>query len=413
MTNNTSTQRNSYSNIVSQQPTFKHPSKDQAVVLTSLEGFKLHEYITAVGSIIGPKNVIFASRITNNRICIYLSSSNLVDNFLTNRNTIQIQNTDIEIRRLVTPAQRLVISNVCPTIPNAEIEKLLLSFNTKLMSRITFLRVGMQESDYSHILSFRRQVYISPNENISLPDSVLLTYDNTSYRIFLSIDGLNCALCKTVGHLQTDCPKNTYQNIDGAQGINDPTQNPSPSDQTQNLPKTQTQMKAQETAMKISNITQSETEIPSVNIEHSIPPQAKRQLSNSSDSVTPDNQTKFVTPKDAPPKKYKPTMPTESATLALEPSREFIEGKKEITGMGFWEFCDFIKNASGSRDPMSIAKNYTENLNELITLLTDVHLIVKDRSQKIKITRIKKRLRAQSSETDLSDSFSDASQDTY
>ncbi|XP_050513023.1 nucleoplasmin-like protein ANO39 [Diabrotica virgifera virgifera] len=71
---------------------------------------------------------------------------------------------------------------------------------------MTFLRVGMQDPEYSHVLSFRRQIFISPLENASIPDSFLISFDNTSYRIYISIDGLNCSRCKTVGHQDSDCP---------------------------------------------------------------------------------------------------------------------------------------------------------------------------------------------------------------
>ena len=55
------------------------PSKDQAIVVAAIEGIKLEDYVLAVGNIVQPKNVLFASRLANNRICIYLSSKEFVE----------------------------------------------------------------------------------------------------------------------------------------------------------------------------------------------------------------------------------------------------------------------------------------------------------------------------------------------
>ncbi|XP_050507664.1 uncharacterized protein LOC126885238 [Diabrotica virgifera virgifera] len=140
-----------YSNAVTN---FNFPTKQQAVVLSSVPDIKIHEYITAIGTIVQPKNIIFASRISNNRVCIYLSNTTIVENLLHNHKSVSIQGNDIEIRRLITPASRLVISGVCPSIPNTIIEEELKKLELTAVSKITFLKVGMPESEYSHILSF-------------------------------------------------------------------------------------------------------------------------------------------------------------------------------------------------------------------------------------------------------------------
>lgn len=413
------TQKTSYSNVVSQQQPLKHPSKNQAIVLTSIDGIKLHDYIIAIGAIVGPKNVIFASRIANNRICIYLSSSTLIDSLLKNHKTVNVQNNEIELRRLITPAQRLVISNICPTIPNSEIEKLLLSLNIKLLSRITFLRVGMPESEYSHILSFRRQVYISPSENTSLPESVVLTFEDTPYRLFFSLDGLNCLQCRKTGHRQEECRQNSHHS-ETDNNINQdspPAETPQTSNDvfsnTTNVIQLPQEPSAIANKKSTEQASQQEPATLLSNLESTCPSHAKRQLSNSSDSTATESQNTFSQPKDIPPKKKKANISMELTTKLLEPAREFIEGKKEITGLSFPEIADYIENAHGNKNPLAIAKDYTENLNDLTTLLSDIHLLIKDRGLKTKITKIKKKLTAQISETEYSDTHSDTSQETF
>uniref|UniRef100_A0A6P7GZM9 Uncharacterized protein LOC114348958 n=1 Tax=Diabrotica virgifera virgifera TaxID=50390 RepID=A0A6P7GZM9_DIAVI len=65
---------------------------------------------------------------------------------------------------------------------------------------MTFLRAGIQDPQYSHVLGFRRQVYYKPVDNLVITKSILIDFDNTSYRIFLS-DGPTCYLCHQSGHI--------------------------------------------------------------------------------------------------------------------------------------------------------------------------------------------------------------------
>lgn len=195
----------SYSQIT-QQTQAMFPTREQAIILSAVDGLKLADYIIAVGNIIEPKNITFASRISNNRICIYLSNTQLVEQFVTENSTITVQDKLINVRKLVTPARRIIISNVCPTIPHTIISNVLRGIGLKLVSSVSFMRAGIPGGEYSHILSFRRQVYIQPEEVLELPPSVVIKHENTSYRIFLTFDDMTCFLCKKSGHLAKDCP---------------------------------------------------------------------------------------------------------------------------------------------------------------------------------------------------------------
>lgn len=106
-TNNAST---SYLSAVKSIPRPIFPKKDQAIVLHAEESLKLFDYVKAVGDVIGAKNISFASRISNNRICIYLSKTELVDQLIKSHPIIPVGNTDLSIRRLVSPTKRIVIS---------------------------------------------------------------------------------------------------------------------------------------------------------------------------------------------------------------------------------------------------------------------------------------------------------------
>ena len=74
----------------------------------------IKKHACAVGKVIGPKSIKFISRKSNGKVCIHLDRKKPVTSLTTN-NTI-------EIKPILTPAQRIILSNVPPIIPNSTIE---------------------------------------------------------------------------------------------------------------------------------------------------------------------------------------------------------------------------------------------------------------------------------------------------
>lgn len=103
---------------------------------------------------------------SNNRVCVYLSSKEVVQSFMVTHGAgINIADSFIPARRLITPAKRIVLSNVSPCIPHAIIEEALRSVKLKPVSPISFIGAGMGLEEYKHVMSFRRQVFIAATEN--------------------------------------------------------------------------------------------------------------------------------------------------------------------------------------------------------------------------------------------------------
>ena len=136
------------------------PSKDQAIVIESKQDIPLADYTTEVGKLVGPTNIRYASKISNARECVYLASKKVVENLTEKHGNIRIREHILELQSLITKYKKLILSNVCPIIPHSVIITALNNIDVVTPSQLIFLRAGISEPGFTHILSFRRQVYI-------------------------------------------------------------------------------------------------------------------------------------------------------------------------------------------------------------------------------------------------------------
>ena len=65
----------SYS-MVAQMKQF--PKKEQGLLMDCVEGFSLTDYVCAIGEIVKPINILNASKISNNRVRLYISSKEIL-----------------------------------------------------------------------------------------------------------------------------------------------------------------------------------------------------------------------------------------------------------------------------------------------------------------------------------------------
>lgn len=203
----------SYANVT-QSECF--PKKDQAIVIDAIDEIPIKEYITAIGSIVKPNNIRYASRISNNRICIFLADKRFVDSLIDNNTKVNIRDNSLSIRPLITRAKRIILSNVCPIIPHQKIIDSLNELKITTVSPVTSIRAGMNEPGYTHILSFRRQVYIQPDENTKIPENFKVHFEGTNYWVYTSTDNPMCFICKKEGHLAKQCqsPVHTVKEVE-------------------------------------------------------------------------------------------------------------------------------------------------------------------------------------------------------
>lgn len=71
------------------------PKKEQAIIFNTIQDVPQIEYVKAFSQLTSPNNIKFASRISNNRFCIYFSSKNIVDQVITKQPYIIINHTEI------------------------------------------------------------------------------------------------------------------------------------------------------------------------------------------------------------------------------------------------------------------------------------------------------------------------------
>lgn len=387
--------------------TSRFPKKDQAIVLSHNEDLKLTDYVTAVARIIEPKNILFVSRISNNRICIYLSNVDLVDTVISHGDTIKINNLDVGIRRLITPAKRIILSNVCPTIPHSILEDEIRKLGLKTASPMSFLRASLTGQEFAHILSFRRQIYVQPDDIIELPSSVVIQYEETQYRIFLSYDSLVCFQCKEKGHVAKHCPQNEtlretaeINNTDDTEGnhlISGPLNQPT-NDEQETVSRDLTLLQ-----------TTSATEIVTTVTSASKRPPSPSSCSGNSSQVS---ETLFKKPDESSMmkhtnKKPKTASPTEKIPLdiLMEPIKQAFLEVPESLNLNYEQITNFFDNVKGCKDIVSLASTYTDDLTGLLKTLHTIYPYFQNRGIKHRCTTVQRKIRKELGLVSLSQGY--------
>ncbi|CAK9796158.1 Transposon TX1 uncharacterized 82 kDa protein [Anthophora quadrimaculata] len=423
--NNTTEPVKSYANAMKSE---SFPTKDQAIILPVVDGISTKEYVCAVGSIIGPKALRCISRISNGRICIYLDKKETVSNLTGKNQSITINNTEIDIRPMITSAQRIILSNVSPVVPNKSIvEKIFMKYNVRLCFRITPLKTGMADPEYSQILSFRRQVYVNPEDVKKISDSFTINFEDTVYRLFTTSDSLNCFVCKQEGHIAKQCPH--YSEPNDSTTITDDTNTTRTQTSTFfslahlttppalkqatfetkpviTTPTIYTLVQATETLLSKDSTMEAEPIEETPIIDRVKRPLSETLSDNPSDPTHAD-ETKFTTPKLPTVIKTQrsikkglirpqsPISPPKSIDEILTPAKGEIENPEKKHILTYHQFARFLENAFGALNPLEIAQDYTSNTLDIIKMLNRVHPLLKDRSIKNRTRRLYKKLLGQ------------------
>lgn len=184
---------------------FKFPTREEGLIAFPITGVETCDIVYKIGYITGPKKVKFASK-ANDKIFIFFSDKEDVNQVMKNRQALKIGNKEIKVERMITPTVRIILSNVCPILSHNIIGNVLSENNIKMASPVMLLRNGFKNKDFEHVYGARRHVYIYPDENNPLPESINFLHDKVNYRIFLMQDNMRCHVCKQEGHFANKCP---------------------------------------------------------------------------------------------------------------------------------------------------------------------------------------------------------------
>lgn len=69
------------------------------------------------------------------------------------------------------------------------------------------LRAGFNIEGFKHIMSFKRQIFVKPDDFENKPTSIIINYEDITYRIFINDDTVTWMFpCKLKGHISNQCP---------------------------------------------------------------------------------------------------------------------------------------------------------------------------------------------------------------
>lgn len=425
------------------QPTYSralkaYPTRKQAILFPSYENIPILDYVVAVGRLIGPDKILSASKIAKQRICIYLNTEDTADSFVHSFKNIQIEGKTFEATKLSAPARRLVLSNVHPCVPNSLILEALHEAHIKTKSAIHELHIGLtsnsvpkeESNKYSHVTSFRRGVYVENNAEITIPESLLIHFENETYRIFVTDSEQKCHVCKQANHNASNCPHfddlalqtesditaNEHQEIpfsvklQAARQSRDTNKNPTETeagtstapintkqspiaeDSNQSRPANQTTSLCNETGPIATNNNReldNVDESTNLDMELDSPRTVKRSRSLTS-SISTSSAGKTSTPK----KKKGTETKTEDTITMLKPLKDTIDSKFPTNKypINFNTLCILMDSVHGVQHPQDIVLKYTSDISGVLRILDDNYLALKNRVMKTRFTKLKKRL---------------------
>lgn len=380
------------------------PKRDQAIVIDSLEGCTIDDYLDGLEQLLELSNVKFISKISGGRVCIYLANKSTVE-ALSNKQ-VQVKNHTLAIRPLLEKNKRVVISNASPSIPNEVLIQALKNIGIVPVSQMHYIRASSSKPGRSHIYSFRRQVYIKEEDEELLPENLQIAHEDSTQWIYLSTESTHCFACKQKGHIAKVCPEfQTHSNI------------PNDSQELQDNTSTDTSIQPNSILKTTEN---SSNDRP--NLKRPPASTSSESTLSSNPSELPGKKLIHYKPKDET--FLKPTTKKSKITTGKQQTQEELENQKDYLDevlipvkkiiednpnkyiLNYNDIKAFIEKTYGQRNIKEISEEFTKETPKLYDMLEAIHPIIPNRKLKARIIRMKNRLLTQFS----SDWESDSSQ---
>ncbi|KAI5735279.1 hypothetical protein M8J77_016561 [Diaphorina citri] len=177
-------------------------SKKCGFSLPFYSDISMDKYLCAVGDIVGDSKMVFAGK-NNNLVKIYLVNEEEVNKFYDNHPQLVVDEKVLIVRKLVDNGHKIFLCNTEPGMPDSLLINEIAKY-TRVVSDMKFVNLGARNERFSHLIGFRRTVFV---ENIEeLPASFSVLFENVNYKIFVVIDRVKCFNCNGEGHLVRNCP---------------------------------------------------------------------------------------------------------------------------------------------------------------------------------------------------------------
>lgn len=366
------------------------PKRKQAIILDSIEGLTIDDYVDGLEELINVNEIRFLSKIANSRVCVYLTGLSTVENI--ENKSITVKNHTLIIRPYISRNKRVVISNVSPTIPHEDIIRALNVRGITPVSTMTYIRAGTVKPGRSHIMSFRRQIFIKEEDESLLPGTIQMIDDDIPSWIYLSTDSTNCFLCKQSGHIAKLCPKNPSSNNDTPISQTSGSQ---PSSQIRlTSPPTQTTPSSTGPTLKrphppSTNSEKSESE-ETHDTDKKLPEETSAEANSTFKKPIKSKKVKKIT--DSSETEEEDIQQLSQLESALQPAKHVIDDPSNHCALNYESFKKFLDETKGKPNSIEIAKEFTDNIDALINMLNLVYNHIDDKTLKTRITKLKKKL---------------------
>lgn len=444
----------SYSQVA--EPDEVRPKNHLAVVVELLDkDFNNDKYIDAMLKHIKLEDITHVSRISRKRLCFYLSSEEKVTQLVNITKYVNVEGQQVRINHMVNKAVKVVISNADASISNSAIKRFLnLGCNIKTVSRVSELKVSTNNERYKNILSFRRVVYILPEDMEKLPSSQKFKGDGMTFNVFFNTGNSKCFICGSEDHFAKQCETDaasqrdvtkqsstdgnkdiearsavsTPAPLNGRASVEPPALMDDKQKSSPSAPELSTRQEFDDTANSITSdgnnaafkrpLSVDSRDALSLVLKN---PTKKKNIKVTQDWTTdPDEPDGDLTlsstandgkkeDKKKGRRSRKRTTQKEGEKLSLqiasqlEPARALIEVESERTLIGFDEMARLLAASSGTGEAKrELAKNYIKagKKDEVIELLVQTHSCVSG-STKARITRLLNALRFNDNSNDV------------
>uniref|UniRef100_A0ABD2WJ75 CCHC-type domain-containing protein n=1 Tax=Trichogramma kaykai TaxID=54128 RepID=A0ABD2WJ75_9HYME len=179
------------------------PTTSQAVVLDWVPDIQLDSYIAAVGNIVAPAHVRYASLVQPNRVCLFVSDARMAQTL--HGRTIVVEGHTLLVQPLIQPLARVLASNVYPFIEDQTIRDHLAVRHGVQVRDVVHVGADSQLPEYGHVLGFARHLYVPPEQLPMIPARITGRQVDWPYLIYLGSEEQRCTSCQHVGHLARYC----------------------------------------------------------------------------------------------------------------------------------------------------------------------------------------------------------------